>query len=358
MLHLLLYKMKRIRVVSLVPIVGMIVLLTACSSAGSADHSIAKPISDSTFIFDTIVSVRVYDDRMSEQHFSEIRGILEGIDERMNRHLTGSEIDLAARQAGQQPVQVSADTFKVVRAALAYADTSQGVFDPTVGPLVDLWGIGTDSAAIPPEHELAAALELVNYQDVELNEDRSTIMLTRPGMILDLGAIAKGYAADVVKDYLQERGFKSAIIDLGGNIIAMGDKPGGLAWSIGIQDPSENRGEHLGILKVSDKTIVTSGIYERFFRENDKVYHHILDTDSGYPVWNDLLSVSIITDTSMDADAMSTTTFALGLEAGMAYIEALEHAEAIFVTTDKQIHLTSGMQGQFELTNGGYQYAD
>jgi thiamine biosynthesis lipoprotein len=333
-------------------------LITACSNQTAVDYSTTKPVSDSYFIFDTIVSLRVYDERMTTDHFAQVRGLLEDIDQKMNRQLMDSEIDRVNQQAGLAAIKVSADTYHVIDAALAYSQSSDGKFDPTIGPLVDLWGIGSEDAAIPPESEITELLRLVNYKNVTLDPDALTVKLAVPGMTLDLGAIAKGYAADVIKTYLLDHQFKSAIIDLGGNIIAMGDKPGGKEWSIGIQDPAEHRGEHLGILKVRDQTIVTSGVYERFFKENDIVYHHILDTSTGYPVMGDLLSVSIITDTSMDADALSTTTFTLGLDNGMSLIESRDNTEAIFVTTDKRVYLTSGLQDKFELTNGGYQFAN
>ncbi|MNH26479.1 Thiamine biosynthesis lipoprotein ApbE precursor [compost metagenome] len=153
---------------------------------------------------------------------------------------------------------------------------------------------------------------------------------------------------------MKENGFESAIIDLGGNVLAMGPKPGGHDWSIGIQAPDEKRGTHLGLIKVKDKTIVTSGIYERFFKENGVVYHHILDPDDGYPVANDLLSVTIVTQYSMDADALSTSAFSLGLEEGMRFIEARQNTDAIFITENKDIYVTSGLRGQFELTNSDY----
>lgn len=340
-----------------------LLLASACGNQGPGNSGPQNsgpelPISNSYFIFNTLVSVRVYDERMEQSHFDKIEQLMEDIDAKMNRQRPGSEIDLVNQQAGNGAVQVSPDTFNVLRTAMDYAASSAGRFDPSVGPLSDLWGIGSEDAAIPKTAALQEALALVGYRHVKLSPDHYRVELLRPGMSLDFGAIAKGYAADVIKAYLQEQGFNSAIIDLGGNIIAMGDKPDGSAWSIGIQDPAKKRGNHLGLLKVRDKTIVTSGIYERFFEEDGVVYHHLLDTSTGYPISNGLLSMTIVTDISMDADAMSTAAFALGLEAGLQYVEAMGNAEAIFVTVDKEVFVTSGLQGQFELTNGGYQFGN
>lgn len=327
----------------------------------TADQKVAasnEPATERYFIFDTIVSLRVYDERMTSQHFDEVGALLERIDQRMNRQLADSEIDRVNQAAGKSQVSVSEETFKVVQTAIDYAAASGGHFEPTVGPLVDLWGIGGEHPAVPKENELTAAMQRMNYKDVVLNPASHAIQLKREGMSLDLGAIAKGYAADVIAEYLQQQDFHSAIIDLGGNILAMGAKPDGSPWNIGIQDPGKDRGQSLGTLEVVNKTIVTSGVYERFFEADGKVYHHILSPFTGYPVDNDLLSVTIVTDTSMDADAMSTSVFSLGLAEGRKFVESRDDADAIFVTTDHQIYLTSGLTQTFKLTNDDYQLAD
>jgi thiamine biosynthesis lipoprotein len=177
-------------------------------------------------------------------------------------------------------------------------------------------------------------------------------------MKVDLGAIAKGYAADEVARILKENGVKHAIINLGGNVMTIGGNPNGKPWRIGIQDPYNPRGEYLGILPIKDKTVVTSGTYERYFIENGKRYHHILDPDTGYPTDNKLDSVSIITDKSIDGDGLSTSTLLLGLDEGMKLIEKLENVEAIFVTSDKQVYVSSGLKKDFTLTNPAFKLAN
>jgi len=344
-----------------VVIAGLLALsavLTGCGQQGGAaadggDRQL--PISESYFIFDTLVSVRVYDGGVTSAHFAEIKQLLETIDRQMNRQLKGSEIELVNQKAGMgAAVPVSEQTFHVVETALQYAEASEGVFEPTVGPLVELWGIGNEGARVPAAEEIAQALASIDYNRVELDPAARTIKLLDPGMALDLGAIAKGYAADVIAAYLKEQGFESAIIDLGGNILAMGAKPGGRQWTVGIQDPAENRGEHIGLIRVTDKTIVTSGVYERYFVEDGVAYHHIFDLDTGYPVRNDLLSVTIVTDRSIDADAMSTTVFALGLDEGMAFVEAREGTDALFITMEGNVYATSGLRDRIEMTDENY----
>jgi len=335
-------------------VLSMLLFFGGCGNGAGQTESVS-PVSETYFIFDTIVQIRVYDDSFTEDQFAAIGAILERIDARLNRHESGSEIERVNLNAGKQPVQVSEETFNVVKTALEYAEWSQGRFDPTIGPLVDLWGIGNEGAAVPAEDRIEERLALVDYRQVELDPEAHTVFLKKTGMSLDLGAIGKGYAADVVAAWLKENGVRSAILDLGGNLMALGEKPGGKAWSIGIQDPADNRGEHLGIVPARDLTLVSSGIYERYFKQDGKVYHHILDTGTGYPVDNELLSVTIVTNRSTEADALSTSVFAMGLERGMAAVESRENTEAIFVTKDNKLYVTSGLAESFTVTNPSYE---
>lgn len=350
------------RIGAAILIIGLVIIL-ACSGKGigSSDSSSASstlPISESFFIFDTVVSVRVYDERMSEAHFAQIKKLLERINETMNRFEEGSEVASINQAAGQAAVQVSQETFHVIKQAKQYAERSGGKFDPTIGPLTDLWAIGNGGSRVPDRVAIEQARQLVAYNMLELDEDRTSVKLAEAGMTLDLGAIAKGYAGDVVAEYLQKQGFSSAIIDLGGNVVALGSKPEHAVWTIGIQSPEEKRGEHLGTIAVRNKTVVTSGIYERYFIDQEQIYHHIMDPATGFPVSNELASVTIITDKSIQADALSTAVFVQGLQEGLAFAEALDHVEAIFVTKDKKVHLTSGIKDIFKLTSEDYSLAE
>jgi thiamine biosynthesis lipoprotein len=265
------------------------------------------------------------------------------------------------RQAGIAPVKVRADLIEVLETALRYAELSGGAFDPTIGPLVKLWGIGTETERIPTDDEIAAALELVNFRDLVINRGNGTAFLRRKGMEIDLGAIAKGYAADEAARIAKEGKAKHGIIDLGGNILALGwrGKKGKelIPWRIGIQNPLSDRGESIGVLAVHDTSVVTSGVYERYFEatapsgEGVKRYHHILSTANGYPAENGLLSVTIVTERSIDADALSTTVFALGFEQGKALIDSLLNAQAIFVFADRSVKITEGLSGNFTLSS-------
>jgi thiamine biosynthesis lipoprotein len=263
------------------------------------------------------------------------------------------------RQAGIEPVKVRADLLDLLEKSLHYAELSGGAFDPTIGPLVKLWGIGTENQRIPPADEIAAALDLVNWRELIIDRDEGTAFLVREGMALDLGAIAKGYAADEAVRIAAEGGAKRAVIDLGGNISALGwrEQKGKnrmlrhMPWRIGVQNPLEDRGAYIGVLQVHDASVVTSGVYERFFESGGVRYHHILSTENGCPVDNGLLSVTIVTKNSTEADALSTTVFTMGFEKGKALIDSIAGAEAIFIFDDKRVHITGGLQDVFVLTD-------
>jgi len=227
-----------------------------------------------------------------------------------------------------------------------------------VGPLVKLWGIGTEHARVPSKAEISKILPLVDYRQIELDEKNNSVFLKRPGMSIELGGIAKGYAADEAVKVLRQNGVKHGTVDLGGNIIVIGTKPDGKLWKIGIQNPFfKTRGSIVATVEVADKTLVTSGPYERYIEKDGKIYHHILDTRTGFPVENELMSVTIIAESSIDADALSTTVFAMGLEEGMDFVESIENIDAIFITKDYKVYTTSGVENlnfkivdkQFEL---------
>jgi len=275
----------------------------------------------------------------------------------MSLNISSSDINRINAAAGINPVQVSEDTFYVIKRSLYFADLSGGAFDPTVGPIVSLWDIGGLNQRVPVPEEIKALLPLVNWRNVELDDLRCTVFLKYPGMMLDLGAIAKGYAADEAVKIIKKSGLNRALIDLGGDVITFGDRPDRSPWRIGIQNPLKERGEALGFLQVIGKTVVTSGIYERFFEENGIHYHHIFSPslsfgdNPGYPVQNELLSVSLITDISMDADALSTAIFVMGYDRGMRLLKSLPEVDAIFIFKDQSIVVTPGLDFRLLDTN-------
>jgi thiamine biosynthesis lipoprotein len=309
--------------------------------------------SESEFVLGTFCSVNLYG-RGRPEDYRAVFGRLRELEYILSANREGTDLDRVNRAAGIEAAAVRDELIEVLNKALYYAEASGGAFDPSVGPLVKLWGIGTDSPRLPPDEEIGEALALVNYKNIEVDENRGTVFLREPGMALDLGAIAKGYAADEAVKVLAARGIKRGIIDLGGNIFAFGEKEKGTPWRIGVQDPGESRGVYIGILELSGESVVTSGVYERFFEEDGKRYHHILSTGTGRPAETGLLSVTIAAASSTDADALSTAVFALGWEKGRSLVEDLPGAGAIFVFEDLSVRLTREMEGKFSLDSGNY----
>ena len=207
---------------------------------------------------------------------------LKELENTLSINKTGTLIDKINEQAGIAPVVVDEDTYQVLEEGLVYSQLTDGAFDITIGPIVKLWNIGFPEARVPSTTEITETLPLIGFDKVVLNPNDSSVYLSEKGMRLDLGGIGKGYAADVIATLLKEHGVKHAIIDLGGNLYTLGDKPGNQLWSIGIQDPFNPRGKIIGRLKTANKSIVTSGIYERYLEDaNGRKYHHILDPKTG-----------------------------------------------------------------------------
>lgn len=311
--------------------------------------------SDNRFLMGTVCIITLYGGE-TQEIFDGAFSLLEEEELLMSLQKGNSELSKINQRAGTESLQVSEDVFEVIKTSLLYSQISAGAFDPTIAPLVELWGIGEDfTGTVPSASSIDSRKELIDYTGVLLEED-NLVLLKRQGMKIDLGGIAKGYVADKVKDYLISQGVQRGIINLGGNIIVIGSKPKMQSWKIGIQNPFDSRGNHIGIASVTDKTIVTSGIYERFFYFEGKRYHHILDPETGYPVENDLASVTIIAEKSIDADALSTSLFVLGVEEGIKLIESIENSEAVFVLKDKNVIYSSGAGDLFDLQHADFSH--
>jgi len=314
--------------------------------------SCSKPIqSRSEFALATVCVITLYDEG-TPQVYQDVFARLREIENRMSVFIEGSDVYRINKAAGIASVEVHSDVFKVIERAVHYAELSNGAFDPTVGPLVALWGIGGENPRIPSQEEIDRALPLINWRDIELDRENKAVFLKRPGMTLDLGGVAKGYAADEAAAIIKKAGISRAMINIGGNILTVGEKKDGSPWRIGIQDPLDTRGAYIGMAQTKEKTLVTSGVYERFFMSDGIRYHHIFSPTLGYPADNGLMSVSIITDVSMDADALSTTVFVMGYEKGVVFVESLEGVDAVFVFDDRSVYLTKGVD--FILTNENY----
>lgn len=310
-----------------------------------------QPISKSDYILGTVVQITLYDSQdesLIDKSFDRLREI----EKKMTiNNAETSEIIALNNAAGVNPVKVSPDTFDVLERGKYYSEATKGEFDITVGSIVKLWNIGTDYAAVPDPKILEQKRELINYKKLILDRNNLTAYLEDKGMQVDLGAIAKGYSADEVAKILVANGVHHAIINLGGNVLTVGGNMQDKPWKIGIQDPFNPRGDYIGIITVTDETVVTSGTYERYFIAKDgKRYHHILDPQTGYPANNDIASVSVITKKSIDGDGNSTSLLLLGLDKGMKFVEQ-EGFGAIFITYDKKVYVTPDLKDRFTITN-------
>lgn len=312
----------------------------------------SRPLSRSGFYFDTVITVTIYD-ASKESALAGCFDLAERYENYFSNTLPDSDIS-KINAANGAPVTVHEETAELLEKGISYGNLSGGSFDITIGKLSDLWNISlkalleeTDASMVPSEAEIAEALSTVDYTCIQI--DGNEVTLTNPGAKIDLGGIAKGYIADRMKEYLSEQGVTSALINLGGNVLTLGEKPDGSPFTIGIQYPFEEDGSSIASVQVTDQTVVSSGIYERYFEVEDTLYHHILNPKTGYPYDNDLLGVTVVTKDSVDGDALSTICFALGLEKGMDFIESLEGTEALFITEDYRVHTTSGLGTEVRL---------
>ena len=288
------------------------------------------------YYLDTVVTLTAYvDDAQVLRDALEECGRYERL---LSRTIEGSDV-WRINHASGQPVKVSDDTLTILDCARQVSALSDGMFDVTIAPVSTLWDFTSGAAVLPDADAIAGAAELVDISKLEIDGGEVTLP---EGMMIDLGGIAKGYIADAVKRYLMDRGVESAILSFGGNIVAIGMKPDGSPWKVGIQDIDKPTGEYMLVSKNYGGSTVTSGIYERGFDLDGVRYHHILDPHTGWPVQNELASVTIFSESSMWGDALSTGAFALGTQKGMAMIEGLEGIEAVFIARDRTATYTSG----------------
>lgn len=331
---------KKIKLSLTVLLLGISQLLTGCGVSAKT------PVSKSGFYFNTIITVTSYQP-VSDTLMDECFALAEVYEGYFSNTIPTSDISKINSSAGA-PVTVHDETVELLRAGIYYGELSGGCFDITIGALSDLWDISTkalleetNAAMLPSEAAVFAACATIDFNQIQINGNEVTV--SNPNTQIDLGGIAKGYIADRMKEFLNENGITSGFINLGGNFLALGAKQHGEAYTVGIQKPFAESGTLIASVEVTDQSVVSSGVYERYFTVDGRQYHHILDHTTGYPYENNLLGVTIITGKSVDADALSTTCFSLGLEDGMTFVENLPDTEAIFITDDYELHVSSGI---------------
>lgn len=305
-----------------------------------SQEAASKPLSKTAFKLNTVINIQLYDNK-DEAIIDEAFALCDTYEQLLSRTIATSEV-YQLNESGTTPFTVTDNVLEVFQKGLEYSKISDGAFDISVQPLTSLWNFGSVDQHVPAKEEIEQAVANIGYEDITL--EGNTITLGHDNMGIDLGAIAKGFIADKIKDFLLSKGVNSAIINLGGNVLCVGAKPDGTKFNIGIQKPYEDRNETIAVMELSDVSVVSSGIYERYFVEDGVSYHHILNPKTGYPYDNDLVAVTIISKTSVDGDALSTTTFALGLEKGLELIDSMEDTYAVFITKDDELHYSKGFK--------------
>lgn len=267
----------------------------------------------------------------------------------MSFFISDSEIARINQSAGLKAVSVSNEVMTVLDAALQFAKISGGAFDITFAPVIDLWRRCGKKHELPCSDEISAALSFCGYNNLRLDNENYTVFLLQDGCLIDLGAIGKGYAADRCIELYKSMEVESAFINLGGNVKTLGNRPDGKPWSIGLHHPDKPRDSWYCAIMCSDLSVVTSGAYERYQEINGAKYHHIIDGETGYPSDSNLKSVTVLSQSSMQADALSTAAFVLGLEKGVDLIYDSKCAGAVFFTEANEVYMTKGIKQHFRL---------
>ena len=303
---------------------------------------------------DTIMHITAYGSKASEAIDAGFNRVDE-IENMASPSIANSDVSKINAAAGKDYVKVHPEIIKIIKTSLKYSKLCYGAFDITVDPLIKLWGIGTKEERIPTDAEIKAKIALVDYNNISINEADNTVKLMKVGMSIDLGGVAKGFTADEIIKVFKKYGVKSAILNLGGSTIyTLGEKPDNALWSIGIQHPrKEKNAGFIGIIKMPQKALSTSGDYEKFFIKDGKRYHHILNPATGYPAVAGIMSDTIVVDSSipdcnMIADILTKVTFVSGVDKGLKIIDSLTGVSCLAVTTDYKIYKSSKWNTQLD----------
>lgn len=336
--------------------VAVLLSLLIITYTGCGDK---EPVSDTRFCLDTACEIKIYDmekgnaEKIIDDAFAQIIEY----ENMLSKTVEGSDV-YRINNAKGNAVAVSEDTAELISEGTDMGKLSEGAFDITIGRLTDLWDFKSENPELPSEEDINEALATVDYRQIETEADKNgryTVKLKNPEAKLDLGGIAKGRIADKTGEFLEKNGVEHAIINLGGNIVVIGEKEEGTPWNIGIERPYSDRTEIIGSLEAVDATIVTSGIYERMFEKDGRLYHHIIDSDTGYPAETDLEAVTIMAakGNSGFCDGLSTICLMIGKERALELVEELQREnptmklEAAFTDKNDDTTKTDGMKISF-----------
>jgi thiamine biosynthesis lipoprotein len=302
------------------------------------------------FCMGTVITQRIYSTEAKKAAYEASRE-LKRLESLMSFFIEGSDIAKVNSAAGICDVQINPETLEVIQKSIMFSEISSGSFDVTVAPVVKCWGIMSSTQKVPLKKEIEQLIKLVDFRCIKYDTGKRTVYLEKKGQMMELGGIAKGYAADKVIEIYRKNNICSAFVNLGGNVMVLGTKQDGSYWKIGIQNPRATLNDIIGYLLVKDKTVVTSGDYQRYFAVDGVRYHHIIDPKTGYPANSGVISVTIVTDCSINADALSTAVFILGIEKGVRMISRFENTNAVLITEDSTVYVTHGLKNSFFLTD-------
>ena len=337
--------------ISLALITLILALCTGCGKQPAQNQELSR----NHFVMDTIVTITLHtpDPQLGEKaldaafaEFSRIDKLADRFAEPGSPAAEESDVCRINQNAGLAPLTVEKDILTMLEKCHYFSELSEGAFDATIGPVMDLWGFMDAVQRVPEKQALNDALTLVDYRLVMTDREQKTVFLPRDKMKIDLGGIAKGYATDLAAEELRRLGITSAIINAGGNVYALGAKPDGSPWRVGIQDPRDSE-KIIAVLNVTDTSVVSSGDYKRYFTVDGIRYHHIIDPSTGEPAGK-MTSVTVVAANSADADVLSTALFVTGPERGAELIRELPGVQAVFVDNEQNILFSQSLEGRIE----------
>lgn len=326
-------------------LVCMLLCLASCTPIGNTASS--KASKQQLFAMDTVIDITAYGEN-ADQAITMANRELISLEQLLSVTKQDSDV-YKINYSGGKSVKVSKDTAQVIAEALKISSRTNGIFDISIYPLVKAWGFTTGQYSVPQDSQIKGLLKNIGYQKIKLDQKEQTVSIGEK-MALDMGAIAKGYAAKKLSGVLEENGVASAVLNLGGNVQTVGSKPDGTNWTVAVEYPDTK--EHFATLRVAGISVITSGAYQRYFEEDGKKYHHIIDPRTGKPSDSGLKSATVICSDPVQGDALSTSLFIMGEQQAQAFYKQYGGFDYILLSDHDEVYITQGIEDQFALASG------